>query len=261
MSVFHSYSSRIRRRQISTNYGVDFKDMWHQAIADNVPTKMTSTRFSQPWINRNVKRLSRRKKKAYRRAQQTNSHEDIEKYKNLQKETQFYCRKSFNNYMYVEDIVSGDDSNPKKLWSFIKAKKCDSSVISPLRRDGVAHSDPQVKANILNNQFVGAFTEEDTSSLPSLGPSPFPDVPAIEIGTAGVKKLLRGLKPHKGSGPDNILTKFLKEAANELAPALCLILTASLNQGYVPDDWKTVTSLLSSRKVTTAHPPITDQSR
>ena len=73
----------------------------------------------------------------------------------------------------------------------------------------------------------------------SLGPSTFPDVPAFEIGTAGVKKLLRGLKPHKASGPDNIPTRFLKEAANELAPALCLILTASLNQGYVPDDWKT----------------------
>ena len=166
----------------------------------------------------------------FQRAQQTNSHEDIEKYKNLQKETQFYCRK---------DVVSGDDRNPKKLWSFIKAKKCYNSGISPLRRDGVAHSNPQVKANILNNQFAGAFTEEDTSSLPSLGPSPFPDVPAFKIGRAGVKKLLRGLKPHKASGPDNIPTRFLKEAANELVPALCPILTASLNQGYVPDDWKT----------------------
>ena len=187
--------------------------MCHQAITDNVPTKMTSTRFSQPWINRNAKRLSRCKEKAYRRAQQTNFHEDMEKYKSLQIETQFYCRKAYNNY--VKDLVSGDDSNPKKLWSFIKAKKCDSSGISPLRREGVAHSDPQVKANILNNQFAGAFTEEDTSFLPSLGPSPFPDVPAFEIGTAGLKKLLRGLKPHKASGPDNIPTRFLKEAANE----------------------------------------------
>ena len=158
-------------------------------------------------------RRSGHKNKAYRRAQQTNSHEDIEKYKNLQKETQFYCRKAYNNY--VEDLVSRDDSNPKKLWSFINAKKCDSSGISPLIRDDVAHSDPQVKTNILNNQFASAFTEKDTSSLSSLGPSPFPDVPAFEIGTAEVKKLLRGLKPHKAPGPDNIPTRFLKEAANE----------------------------------------------
>ena len=92
----------------------------------------------------------------------------------------------------------------------------------------VAHSDPQVKANILNDQFANAFTEEDASSLPSLGPSPFPDVPAFEIGTEGVKKLLQGLKPHKASGPDNIPTRFLKEAASELAPALGLVFAASL---------------------------------
>ena len=134
--------------------------------------------------------------------------------------------------------LSGDYSNPKKLWSFIKGKKCDSSCISPLRRDGVAHSYPQVKVIIFNDQFA-SVTEEDTSSLPSLGPSPFPDVPAFEIDTAGVKKLLQGLKPHKASGPDNLPTTFFEEAANELAPALGLIFTASLNQGYVPDDWKT----------------------
>ena len=222
---------------MSTKIWGDFKDMCHQAISNNVPSKLTTTRFSQPWINRNVKRLSRRKKKAYRRAQQTNSSKDMEKYKNLQKETQFHCRKAYNNY--VEDIVSGEDSNPKKLWSFVKAKKCDGSGISPLRSNGVAHSDPQVKANILNDQFANAFTEEDASSLPSLGPSPFPDVPAFEIGTEGVKKLLQGLKPHKASGPDNIPTRFLKEAASELAPALGLVFTASLTQGRVPDDWKT----------------------
>ena len=82
----------------------DFKNMCHQAITDNVPTKMTSTKFSQPWINWNAKRLSRCKKKAFRRAQQTNSHEDIKKYKKLQKETQFYCRKAINNY--VEELVA-----------------------------------------------------------------------------------------------------------------------------------------------------------
>ena len=42
------------------------------------------------------------RKKAYRRAQQANSHEDIEKYNNLQKEAQFYFRKAYNNY--VEDL-------------------------------------------------------------------------------------------------------------------------------------------------------------
>ena len=36
-------------------------------LEDKVPSKMTSSRFSQPWINKKVKRISRRKKRAYKR--------------------------------------------------------------------------------------------------------------------------------------------------------------------------------------------------
>ena len=33
----------------------------------HVPTKMTSTRFNQPWITREIKQLSRQKKKSFRK--------------------------------------------------------------------------------------------------------------------------------------------------------------------------------------------------
>ena len=65
------------------------------------------------------------------------------------RDKQHHCRKAYNNY--VEDHVSG--GNPEKLWSFVKGKKCDSSDISPLRKDGAAHSNPQAKANIINNSL------------------------------------------------------------------------------------------------------------
>jgi hypothetical protein len=43
-----------------------------QVMKDHIPSKFTSQRFSQPWINSTVKKLSRRKKKAYRTAKKTN---------------------------------------------------------------------------------------------------------------------------------------------------------------------------------------------
>ncbi|MEW8489873.1 MAG: reverse transcriptase family protein, partial [Candidatus Thiodiazotropha endolucinida] len=64
------------------------------------------------------------------------------------------------------------------------------------------------------------------------------EVQSFSIHVDGVRKLL-GLNPHKASGPDTIPTKFLKEAAFEIASALTLIFSASLSQGIVPDDWKT----------------------
>ena len=62
-----------------------------------------------------------------------------------------------------------------------------------LKRDGVAHSDSQVKANILNNQFSSVFTKEDTSTIPSLYHSTHPDLARITVSKQGVQKLLGGL--------------------------------------------------------------------
>ena len=53
-----------------------------------------------------------------------------------------------------------------------------------------------------------------------------------------MKKLLKELKANKSSGPDNIQARFLKETAEELAPALSLLYQASIEQGHIPDDWR-----------------------
>ena len=129
------------------------KEFTSNLLDEKVPSKMTSARFGQPWINRKIKRISRRKKRAYKKAKLSRSEKDIQRYKQLQKESQFECRKAYNGY--VNDVVTSDNS--KKLYSFIKGKRCDSSGIAPLKKNGIAHSDPKIKATILNEQFCSVL--------------------------------------------------------------------------------------------------------
>ena len=214
----------------------NFKNFCSQTISENVPSKMSSSRFSLPWITRKAKRLSRRKKRAFRRARRFGKPEDSKCYRRLQKDVRFECRKAYNSY--VRDTVSSD-KNPKKLCSFIKSKRCDSSGVSPLKStDGLAYSDPKIKATLLNNQFNGAFTAEDHSHLPSMDGELFPAMHSFTITCEGVKKLLSNLDSHKAIGPDSIPSRFLKEYADEITPALTLIFQASLQQGEVPQDWR-----------------------
>ena len=105
-------------------------------------------------------------------------------------------------------------------------------------RDGLLQSDSIVKANMLNDQFVSVFTNEDLSSIPTLGPSNHPSVPAFNISACGVERLLSKIRPHSASGPDNIPAYLLKMGAKELAPPLALLFQASLNQGKIPTVWK-----------------------
>ena len=78
----------------------------------------------------------------------------------------------------------------------------------------------------------------DMTSFPDLGPGIAASVPSLRISEKGVQKILKGLNPHKATGPDQISLRFLKEMASTIAPFLTLIYQASHDQGQTPDDWK-----------------------
>ncbi len=70
----------------------------HQAINSCVPSKMSSSRFNQPWINTKTKRASRRKARAYRKARRTNKPRDWARFLEMKKHTQKICRSAHNQY-------------------------------------------------------------------------------------------------------------------------------------------------------------------
>ena len=213
-----------------------FKQKCIESVNKYVPSKYTSTRFNQPWCNRDVRRLTRRKRRAYRKACTSKNPSDWMRYKQVQKDAQNTCRSAHNNY--IRNMVSEPGSKNKKLYSYVKGMKCDSSGVATLKRDGTNYSEASDKAEILNNQFASAFTREDCSTMPSMGKSLDTEAPPLTIQNNGVQKILEGLNPHKASGPDEISSRFLKEMAPSISPALTLIFQASYDQGTVPTDWK-----------------------
>ena len=50
---------------------------------DLVPTKLSSSKHHQPWINSHIKRLTRKKQRAYNHARATNTEYDWAKYKDI----------------------------------------------------------------------------------------------------------------------------------------------------------------------------------
>ena len=118
-----------------------------------VPTKFTSNRFSQPWVTRSCKQHSRRKQRAYNRAKRTRSQNDWNIFKTLTKESRKVYKCAYNNYIR-ECICPGLKNNPKRVFSFIKSRKCENIGVSPLRDNkGKVHTDDKEKANILNTIY------------------------------------------------------------------------------------------------------------
>ncbi|XP_041457324.1 uncharacterized protein LOC121409459 [Lytechinus variegatus] len=151
-----------------------------QEILDkHVPSKFTYTqRYNQPWVNRKVKRLSRQKQRAYNKARSYCGPRKArmwEKFISLKRKTQKACKEAYETY--INNIICPDlRSNPKRFWSYISSKRCDSNGISPLRGPtGATFTSSKDKAN-LNDQFSSVFNnvDEDREPIPNLGPSPYP---------------------------------------------------------------------------------------
>ena len=237
--------------------------MWHNIKSNlidlqeqHVPSKLTTTRFQQPWITTEIKRISRRKQRAYNicRNKSTTSREH-RKYRELHKQTKQLCTSAYNTY--INNLISPDNStNPKRLYRYIKHQRNDQSGIQQLQdKDGFIRSDSLTKANILNQHFQSVFTQnKDTSTIPDKGASPHPLMQHIIITPDGIHKLLCTLKEHKATGPAHIPTKLLKTLADELTPTFALFFQASLKQGIIPTHWTTANVVPIFKKGDRLHP-------
>ena len=103
---------------------------------------------------------------------------------------------------YIRNMVSEPGSKNKRLYSYFKGMKCDSSGVATLKKDGTNYSEAIDKAEILNDQFASVFTKEDCSSMPSMGNSLESEAPPLVIQDNGVRKILEGfIKPVQSKWP------------------------------------------------------------
>lgn len=98
-------------------------------------------------------------------------------------------------------------------------------------------NDQTIACSAFNSHFKAVFTK-DNARLPNFSLD-LPPVPDISISEHGVFNLLLQLDVKKSMGPDGISNAFLKQYAEWCAKYLCILYTRSLNEGVVPEDWKT----------------------
>ncbi len=121
----------------------------------------------------------------------------------------------------------------------MKLKTQSRPSIGPLKNeDGQTVTSDEGMAEILNKAFQEVFTRESTTNIP------VPETKCegnflenVKFRTAEVKKKIRALRTDGASGPDGIGPRVLQELQDELAPALAVVFTKSLNEGVVPKDW------------------------
>ena len=217
---------KLRNTSVSTVSEMcqEFQTVLVSAMNCHIPTKIISKRNQTPWINRRIKRMHKRKQRAFNSYKQRRDSASYGMFSKQRKITYTETRNAHRRY--ISSICS---DSPKIFWSYIKSLKVDNIGIPTLNNNNKLESDSRLKAEILNSQFKSVFTHENVhlTQEPSTN---IPPMPGIIIATEDVARLLHGLNPNKATGPDDIPARILPLTANELAPAPQIIFQKSLTQ-------------------------------
>ena len=230
----------INNNELTTNINslwADFHSFVISAQDIYVPSKWSSIRYTQPWFTTDCKKLVRKKKKLYCKAKKSNQNADWQAFKDTVVKTRKACREAYN--IFINNCLDkNNNSNSKRLFSYIKSKQIDNIGVAPLKDNGLVYINGHDKARILNSQFVNVFSI-DKGDIPQIH-AKYAENPMnnFNINSEGIIKLLNQLNSNKACGPDNISGRFLKELSTEISTALALIFNASLHQQKIPDDWR-----------------------
>ena len=199
----HTFSNYCEQNSGSES-GKYLNDFILKVLNENIPTKQAKTRNQSPYLNRDLKILLRKRRKAHSKAKRTNHVHDWETYRNLSHQVNIKFKENFNSFI----TKSLGEENSKPFWKYIKSKRQTTSI-PPLRHEsGELITGSYEKANLLNEKFKLSFVIEDNDRPTPEDISPANVMPDINFSIAGISKLLIGIKPSKSAGPDQIPGRF-----------------------------------------------------
>ena len=219
------------------------------SMKENIPEKMLKKKEEYPWITQEIRNMIRRRDRLYRNWKKKKTDELKDQVKDERRKVQAILRRAqwdhVNGLFHQKDTDDDSSQKTKRFWTYLKHKKSTNSGVAPLKDQGQLITEPEAKAELLNNQFNSAFSVgtiySDTEILEKcqmpLDDSHSP-MSNIEITSAGVEKLLEKLDISKATGPDGVSPRILKTLSTEIAPILTTIFKHSMKSGCVPTSWK-----------------------
>ena len=166
----------------------------------------------------------------------------MEEYKRVEKDVRNRIRKAKRKFE-KKLASSGEKDGVKKrqFYAYVKQRtKCRPSI-GPLKdRAGRMVQDEKEMAEMFNKFFNSMFTKENTDNVPDPQQQHGGEMLAdVKITTKKVEEKVRKLRKGAAAGPDKIGPQLLQELVKEISSPLATVMRKTLEEGSVPDDWRT----------------------
>ena len=209
-----------------------------------IPNKHIRVKSSDPaWLTTSLKRLIRKRKRAYKKAKRTNSERHWSKFKTLRNKVTTQIRISKDQfYDKIAGKLKSETLSSKDWWATLKTfiSPNSNSAIPPLETNGIICTDELEKANIFNNFFQSQTLLNDHNAIiPDFPPQLYrSELSTISLSPPEIESVLKILKVGKASGPNGLSNYILRELSSEVSSPLCSLFNQSLHSGVIPKCYK-----------------------
>jgi hypothetical protein len=214
-----------------------FKNYLSSSMNACIPKKRRRIKDEPLWMNHSVKKMARKKKRAWNTVKKYPTIKNRIDHKNICQEMKALvatCKEIFER-----KLACDLKQDPKLLYSYMKSKTITTNTIKELQNeDNEPVSDDQEKAELFNKYFGSVFNLPQDLEEEPITPKDIPIIDLIYFSPDEIIKKINLLKTHSSPGPDQITPKVLKELAHLLALPLSIIFNKSIQEGAVPEDWK-----------------------
>lgn len=224
---------------------IDVNELWSycynavtQAVESAVPKVSSNRGGDAPWIDGEARHVIHLKNTAWRRAKRLGTEEAWARYRVIRNRCKTLLRSKYDDFVNLLAVTC--KSNPKRFWSFVKAKSNNRSIPVTVHLHNVENSDPLAKATLFNEYFTSVF---NGNAMP-LPPNPHPpfvvsdSIPDPVFTTYQVHTILCSLNQNKACPPSDISPVILSKCSDVLAPILNVLFNTSIQSHSVPNEWK-----------------------
>ena len=200
-----------------------------------VPLRKKRRSGAPPWMDGEIRKAIKEKKKAWNKWKRTKQEEAKKEYKRWETKTKKLIRNRKNRL--ERQIAKDCKTNPKRFYSFINSSRRSCSMIGPLFKDGVQVVDPKHQAEYLNDYFSSVFSRCSTAPL-TKDPIGTTKISDIEVNEMIVKDAIDRTHEFSAPGPEDMTNKIIIELKNEIAKPLAVLFRKSLDESRIPADWR-----------------------
>ena len=122
---------------------------------------------------------------------------------------------------FEKKLADNIKSDPKSFYAYSRSKMKTKDKVGPLFNTDGTIADGQQAANLLNAYFTSVFTVENVDLLPDptelFNRDNMHSLQELILNEDQICKTIENLKPNKAPGVDGLLSRVLKEIANEIS--------------------------------------------